>query len=86
MPGGARSVARHIVVLRRQLRRHFIPDKRARLIAQEVSPGPSPEPHLYAIRQYIEGGFDHLILTQIGSEQDPFVQFFKRELRHTILS
>jgi hypothetical protein len=64
----------------------FYPDKRARLIAQEVSLGPSPEPHLHAIRQYIEAGFDHLILTQIGSEQDPFVEFFKRERRHTILS
>jgi hypothetical protein len=37
----------------------------------EVSLGPSPEPHLKAIREYIEAGFDHLILTQIGPEQDP---------------
>jgi hypothetical protein len=39
-----------------------------------------------AIREYIDAGFDHLILTQIGPEQDTFFEFFERELRHTLLS
>ena len=47
---------------------------------------PSPEPHLKAIRKYIEAGFDHLVLTQIGPEQDPFFEFFKSELRHSLSS
>jgi hypothetical protein len=55
-------------------------------VAKEVSLGPSPEPHLKSIRKYIDAGFDHLILTQIGPEQDPFFEFFERELRHTVLS
>jgi hypothetical protein len=39
-----------------------------------------------AIREYIDAGFDHLILTQIGPEQDLFFEFFERELRHSLLS
>jgi len=50
-------------------------------VAEEVSLGPSPEPHLKAIREYIDAGYDHLILTQIGPEQDSFFEFFERELR-----
>ena len=61
---------------------HITPDD----VAEEVSLGPSPEPHLKAIRKYIEAGFDHLILMQIGPEQDPFFEFFEHELRHTLLS
>ena len=55
-------------------------------VAEEVSLGPSPQAHLKAIRKYIDAGFDHLILTQIGPEQDPFFEFFERELRHSLLS
>src|SRR5437879_6410435 len=55
-------------------------------VAEEVSLGPSPEAHLKAIREYIDAGFDHLILTQIGPEQDPFFEFFERELRHILLA
>ena len=51
---------------------HITPDH----VAEEVSLGPSPEAHLDAIREYIDAGFDHLILTQIGPEQDPFFGFF----------
>jgi G6PDH family F420-dependent oxidoreductase len=61
---------------------HITPDD----VAEEVSLGPSPEAHLEAIREYIDAGFDHLILTQIGPEQDPFFEFFERELRHSLLS
>ena len=61
---------------------HITPDQ----VAEEVSLGPSPEAHLEAIREYIDAGFDHLILTQIGPEQDLFFEFFERELRHTLLS
>ena len=30
--------------------------------------------------KYAKAGFDHLILTQIGPEQDAFFDFFEREL------
>lgn len=49
-------------------------------VAEVVTCGPSAEHHLDAIRRYVKAGFDHIILTQIGPDQDYFFDFFKREL------
>jgi hypothetical protein len=49
-------------------------------LAQQVSCGPSAERHLQAIDRYIQAGYDHIILTQIGPDQDGFLEFFEREL------
>jgi G6PDH family F420-dependent oxidoreductase len=53
-------------------------------VAQAISCGPSPEPHLKAINRYVEAGFDHIILVQIGPEQDAFIEFFERELARAL--
>ena len=53
-------------------------------VAAEISCGPSADRHLEAIGRYIHAGYDHLILVQIGPEQDAFVEFFERELRPEI--
>lgn len=49
-------------------------------IAELVACGPSPEHHLQAIERYAKAGYDHLILVQVGPEQDAFLDFFAREL------
>jgi G6PDH family F420-dependent oxidoreductase len=49
-------------------------------VAQVVSCGPSPDRHLEAIERYVEAGYDHLILLQIGPDQDSFCDLFEREL------
>jgi G6PDH family F420-dependent oxidoreductase len=49
-------------------------------VARQISCGPSAAVHIKAIERYIEAGFDHVILTQIGPEQDRFMDFFAREL------
>jgi G6PDH family F420-dependent oxidoreductase len=49
-------------------------------VAEHVSCGPSPERHLQAIERYVEAGYDHIILVQVGPEQDAFIDFFEREL------
>jgi G6PDH family F420-dependent oxidoreductase len=49
-------------------------------VAQVVSCGPSVERHLEAIDRYIQAGYDHLILLQIGPDQDRFCDLFEREL------
>lgn len=49
-------------------------------VAQVVSCGPSAEHHLEAIDRYVQAGFDHIILLQIGPDQDYFFDFFEREL------
>jgi G6PDH family F420-dependent oxidoreductase len=56
--------------------RHVSPET----VAQKVSCGPSAECHLQAIDRYIQAGYDHIILTQIGPHQDPFIEFFESKL------
>ena len=49
-------------------------------VARAISCGPEAEHHLEAINHYIDAGYDHIILVQIGPAQDEFFEFFKREL------
>jgi G6PDH family F420-dependent oxidoreductase len=49
-------------------------------VAQMVSCGPSAEKHLQAVDKFIQAGFDHIILNQIGPDQQGFLGFFEREL------
>jgi G6PDH family F420-dependent oxidoreductase len=49
-------------------------------VAQLVSCGPSAEHHLQSIDRYVQAGFDHIILVQVGPEQDAFIKFFERQL------
>jgi hypothetical protein len=56
--------------------KHIAPEA----VAEKISCGPSAERHLQAIRTFTEAGFDHIVLVQIGPEQEYFFDFFKREL------
>jgi G6PDH family F420-dependent oxidoreductase len=49
-------------------------------VAQSVSCGPSQEHHLEAIDRYVQAGYDHIVLVQVGPEQDKFIDFFERRL------
>jgi G6PDH family F420-dependent oxidoreductase len=49
-------------------------------VSQLVSCGPSLERHLEAIGRYVKAGYDHIILVQVGLEQDAFLDFFERKL------
>jgi G6PDH family F420-dependent oxidoreductase len=49
-------------------------------VARQISCGPSAAQHLEAIGKYIEAGFDHIVLTQIGPDQEYFFKLFEREL------
>ena len=50
-------------------------------VAEKISCGPSADKHLQAIDKFVKAGFDHIILTQIGPQEDAFFDFFKRELK-----
>lgn len=56
--------------------KHVPPDAMADL----VSCGPSRDRHLEAIDEYVRAGYDHIILNQVGPDQDAFFDFFEREL------
>jgi G6PDH family F420-dependent oxidoreductase len=46
--------------------------------------GPDPEPYLRAIDEFVEAGFDHIVLSQAGPDQAGFFKFFERELSSAI--
>jgi G6PDH family F420-dependent oxidoreductase len=49
-------------------------------VAEQVSCGPDAAKHLQALDKYVQAGFDHLILNQVGPDQAGFLGFFEREL------
>jgi G6PDH family F420-dependent oxidoreductase len=42
--------------------------------------GPDPERHLAAARPFVEAGFDHLVLMNVGPDPDAFLEFFRTTL------
>lgn len=49
-------------------------------VGKAVSCGPSADRHLEAIHEFVAIGCDHIILTQIGPDQDFFFELFERKL------
>jgi G6PDH family F420-dependent oxidoreductase len=49
-------------------------------VAEQIVCGPSVSRHLEAIQKYVASGFDHIVLTQIGPDQDYFLELFQKEL------
>ena len=49
-------------------------------VAESVSCGPDPEPHVASIRAYIDAGFDQVYMHQVGPDQAGFLEFARREL------
>jgi coenzyme F420-dependent glucose-6-phosphate dehydrogenase len=50
------------------------------MIAESISCGPDPKVHLEKIRAYIDAGYDHVYLHQVGPDQVGFLEFAEREL------
>lgn len=51
------------------------------MVAEQISCGPDPEPHLAAIKAYLEAGFDEVYVNQVGPDQQGFFEFYAKELR-----
>ena len=49
-------------------------------VAEQISCGPDPEVHLAKIKPFIDAGFDHVYLHQIGPDQEGFFRFAEEEL------
>lgn len=49
-------------------------------VASSIVCGPDPERHLAAIREYIEAGYDHVYVHQVGPDQDGFFDFYERDV------
>jgi hypothetical protein len=49
-------------------------------IAQKIICGPDPQRHLEEIQKFIDGGFDHVYIHQVGPDQEGFFRFYQREI------
>jgi G6PDH family F420-dependent oxidoreductase len=52
----------------------------AEQVAGEVICGPDPEPYRSAIDAFVEAGFDHVYVHQVGRDQAGFMRFARREI------
>jgi G6PDH family F420-dependent oxidoreductase len=65
------------------LPRHF--EQASQMVSEDdvvasVICGPDPDAYLDRIGDYVEAGFDHVFIHQIGSEQRPFLRFFGEQV------
>ena len=49
-------------------------------VAEAISCGPDPKVHLRSIRTYLDAGYDHVYIHQIGPDQAGFLEFAQKEL------
>jgi G6PDH family F420-dependent oxidoreductase len=49
-------------------------------VAQSVVCGPDPQRHIEAIRKYVDAGYDHVYIHQVGSDQEGFFKFYERNV------
>jgi G6PDH family F420-dependent oxidoreductase len=56
---------------------HVRPEDMASLVGH----GPDPGVHAAAVGQFVEAGFTHVAVVQIGPEQDRFLRFWQDQLR-----
>ena len=48
--------------------------------------GPDAAKHLQAAQPYIDAGFDHLVMQNVGPDPDAFLEFFANDLRDGLKS
>ena len=49
-------------------------------LAEEIVCGPDPEKHLEQIRTFVDAGYDHVCIHQVGPDQTGFMRFYAREV------
>jgi coenzyme F420-dependent glucose-6-phosphate dehydrogenase len=49
-------------------------------VAEAVICGPEPERHVEGIARYVEAGFDHVYIHQVGPDQEGFLDFYERDV------
>jgi len=64
------------------LPRHF--EQAAQVVREEdlssLPLGPDPQKHREALKKYVEAGFTHVAIHQIGEDQEGFFRFYEREV------
>lgn len=50
------------------------------MVAELVPCGPDPETHLAQLRKFVDAGYDHVFVHQIGDDQEQAIDFYRREV------
>jgi G6PDH family F420-dependent oxidoreductase len=50
------------------------------MLAKQVVCGPDAQRHVQAIQQYLDAGYDHVYVHQIGPNQDGMIEFYASEV------
>jgi hypothetical protein len=53
-------------------------------VAKTITCGPDPRPYLDAIEEFVDAGFDHVYIHQVGPDQRGFIEFARTELLDAI--
>jgi hypothetical protein len=49
-------------------------------VAEAVACGPDPAVHVAMIQKYVDAGFDHVYIHQVGPDQEGFLAFYENTL------
>lgn len=49
-------------------------------ITKDIICGPDAQAHIDGVRAYIEAGYDHVYIHQIGPQQEAFIRFYEQEV------
>jgi G6PDH family F420-dependent oxidoreductase len=50
------------------------------MIAESVVCGPDPQRHIDEIQSYVDAGYDHVYVHQVGPDQEGFIDFYQRQI------
>jgi len=50
------------------------------MVSELVPCGPDPEVHLAQLQKFVDAGYDHVFVHQIGDDQEQAVEFYRREI------
>jgi len=50
------------------------------MVAESVVCGPDPEKHAQQFQKFVDAGFDHVYVHQVGPDQAGFLDFYRREI------
>ena len=53
-------------------------------VRDKVACGPDPERHLEMIKKYVDAGYTHIWMHQIGPDQEGFFNFYEKEILPTL--
>jgi G6PDH family F420-dependent oxidoreductase len=49
-------------------------------VAEKVTCGPDPDRHAKALQEFVDAGYDHVYVHQVGPEQERFLSFYAEEV------